>query len=69
MPLSHKLWQCAPLDLSENIKYGTLLIFFNFVIIFHHRGSKPKGKSQGILGYKKQFPDMKADVYANENKV
>lgn len=69
MPLSDKFWQRARLDLSENIKYVTLPIFFNFVIIIHHKGGKLKGNFQGILGFKEQFPDMKADVYANENRV
>lgn len=67
MSLSNKLRQRARLDLSESVKYGMLLIFFNFVIIIHHKGRKLKGNFQGILGFKEQFPDMKADVYANEN--
>lgn len=69
MPLSNKLWQPAPLDLSENIKYGILLISFNFVITIHHKEEKLQGNFQGILGFKEQFPDMKADVYANEKWV
>lgn len=69
MPISNKLWQPAPLDLSENLKYGILLIFFNFVITIHHKEGKFKGNFEGILGFKEQFPDMKADVHANENRV
>lgn len=46
-----------------------LLILFNFVIIIHHKGRKLKVNFQGILGFKEQFPDMKANVYANETGV
>jgi hypothetical protein len=51
------------------IKAWHLAYILNFLIIRHHKGRKLNGNFQGILIFKEEFPDKKADVFANQNRA